>query len=418
MPFEEFDCIVLGDDLPGLWLLRRLQEVSVGKARVCVIGRGQKTNWSVPVAIAETYGMSSQRVLSSLEVVFPDHAYVWDPATLLAKYPELVALDAKSVLLGKKKFPLDALARILRKYPELAFTSPAMWRCFAKSVNPSIELAVLASALLTEIALVSSDSILPPGTQSFVLSSGNGATISHIRPLPQGKVSVQLQTGEVLATRNLVLNDSYSRLAEWVGKKTESWNLLDLGDELSSRRAFFKLSVTVEKGVVPWSLRPLLFLFESDDIPDLDSEVWPVEINPGLDSDELVVWVDAPTQNSQEGLQDRFKLAMRHLGKVFPFLTTGTRSICPPLGMETCYSAEARHRWMENLEQSRDERYERSLLGGRTRKPFLRILSPFVRTDQLYPLGGLRAASEIAGIVWSKKQMQRQGAIRNDLPGR
>ena len=187
---------------------------------------------------------------------------------------------------------------------------------------------------------------------------------------------------------------------------------------MRSRKALYPLRLRVENSGLPCAVRPLTIYFDTDDIPEIESESWPLQVLPGTapGEKEVVLWVPAPREPSLDTLLESFRSGMRRLNHLFPFLHRTLLGISVPLEMESCFLEEERAQALEQLEQSALELYDLTSFSTQTRSPCLTHLFPFLYCHLPYPLGPLCAARKLLEQMVGKKRLKGQSAPSPSVP--
>lgn len=89
MALDEFQCVVLGDEPAGLWILRRLRELAP-EARLGWVSYEQiPPPVCVPVSLARPFRLKELGPSWSAEIVTPSRTLPWSAEALRAAFPEL-----------------------------------------------------------------------------------------------------------------------------------------------------------------------------------------------------------------------------------------------------------------------------------------------------------------------------------------
>ena len=147
------------------------------------------------------------------------------------------------------------------------------------------------------------------------------------------------------------------------------------------------------------TLAPLSIFLETDDIPDMDREVWPLQtrrVGPaGAQRSELILWVQTWRKLCLDTFLSRAREGLNLTYSLFPFLRDAVKQVDIPLKMDTCFTGAQRLGAVEYLENSLLESSCVTSFGTQTRIQGMYSLSPHVRCHLPYPAGTLEAAREL-----------------------
>ena len=146
---DVFDCVIIGDEPAGLWLLqkylslhRQLEQDSHPKApklktpRLGWIRFSRVTSAvALPVAAARAFGIEVVKPWSA-EIVTPDKTMTWQPSTISERFPELPREISQRLFksLGPPTAQqLSAIRFALRAQPELLSWAGGLWKYFGRS---------------------------------------------------------------------------------------------------------------------------------------------------------------------------------------------------------------------------------------------------------------------------------------------
>jgi hypothetical protein len=229
--------------------------------------------------------------------------------------------------------------------------------------------------------------------------------IEEFRDLGKAGLSLRLQGSVGFVTKTLIVSTRWHRLAALSRVNDDLFRAMNIGGELRSDRALCGLRLRVEPQGIPCTVRPLTVLFDTDDIPDVDTEAWPVTLKPAGQERELALWASVNRHLSLDEVLDQFRHGMARLGRTFPFLKQSLVSLSVPLSMDTCFDDEARTRSLDTVENALIENYDYTSLQTQTRLPSLHALLPSNGCHFPFPIGPLHAAKRVLTDIVGKKRL-------------
>jgi hypothetical protein len=235
---------------------------------------------------------------------------------------------------------------------------------------------------------------VPAETSRYPLSLADNP-IEEVECLSNGAISLKFRNQAPIVSRHWVLNLNVHQLARLTAASPEFKKLVSGATEMGAATAQYALRLRVENDGIPCPVRPLSVFFDTDSIPDIDTEIWPIQLFQRSEEKELILWATGPGQASLEMILERFRHGMMRLNHLFPFLSSLVIAQSLPLEMESCASPAARSAALENLETSRIEIYQLTTSQIATRQRGLSAILPFVNCHLPYPLGPLQAAQRL-----------------------
>lgn len=390
---EEFDCLLVGDDPAGLWFLQKYFTDTNGQRKLAWVTQGNDLSHTpLPTVVARHFGIHFKSSWNA-ELRFPRETYVWNEKEVTARFPEENLAKVGELFFANPVAAYAIVTRALRRYPELLSIGQAFWRVLGRTSQSRPETQVLSALLSTELCywdptLLLSEPIAriqAPKVEQPVeeVKSAKGGTLVCVRGATP------------ILAKHVVLNASLHELGRLFGSELSSKKWFTLDPELKASHASYDFSVTAARHAVPWSLKPLTLVFDESEIPDPDQEIWPLWFETSETQSHLKVSLPFSRQVSLEGVQAEFRVQMKKLNTLFPFLAKSLVSIETPLDTESCYSEMARKLLWDRLESRCRESYSLSSLSFRTANPSVFLLGPFAQCHLAYPLGALTAAREV-----------------------
>ena len=414
----EVDFLVVGNSPGGVWLFSHLPEL---------YGEATKMGWLreetnprplyVPTSAVKTFALQGTTPVCS-EVLWPLDGLTWSTEAVAARFPKLplaTLTDASEALLGLTPHQwgrgllntksLDPIRSILRAYPELLGVADAYWKLFGKSESVQVETKLWSLFNCLSLEEWKPEAQIPPGVQPFVCRELS-QSIESVRQTADGLWEIKVKGRGTLHTKNLVLALSVRQLREL--SSAFKFSRLPWESALSHPvdHGLYPLKITLESDRVPAPMRDLTFLLDSFDIPEPDSEIWPIEKRKLSDpsTTELTFWVTGRFDNCLDSLSESFKQAALRLNELLPFASRSIKQFSPGLQFDECGDDEKRMRTLEAMSESFLERYSFSIMEPRTRWKTLFFLGPYFYTQWPYPLGELRAAEVIKHLLAPKKK--------------
>lgn len=399
---EEFQYVILGDEPAGLWLARRLWEE--GKdvnppPRIAVI------HWTdlprptlFPAKLTSSFQIKAPEKRWSAEVVTPRQNFLWNDATLAKKFPELpptlLTGDSPPTDIRPNHAQWNAIRRTIKTHPEILGFSAGLWKAMGRSHKLHPETLVFGTLLCTEIFDWEPLAELPEAVQRFSLLAENNV-LEEAKPLRGGNLCLQFQGQPPISAGQVFLNVSFRRLALLSGGCRDLWNLIHTDGSLRAHEASYPCRLRVENHGLPWTLQPLTIAFDTDEIPEIHSEIWSVQHRALSDERELTLWADSARELSLEAVLHSFRQGMQRLNRLFPFLSRSLIQVSTPLSMESCFEESQRRNAMTLLDSNAREWYDLTSFHTQTKHPALQTLFPFLRCQLPYPVGPLLEAQRL-----------------------
>ena len=420
MPLDEFECLVIGNDAAGLWLLTKLYQAYEARnespmPRMAWVDLGASPRVSfLPVPIAENFGIKTTEKPWSAEMIVPGGSFLWDQASLVEKFPHLQFDKLRAGLFtpGLQQFTLAHQA--IKSYPELLDYAGGLWKIFGRARSPQPETVLLGALACTELVHWNPIADIPAAIQKIEVTSQT-TPIEEFRVLKHGIISVKFKDAAPILAKKVIFNAPLWQLAEIFQGHDNFFHLLNIDHTLVSKRAHYAFKITAEKAAIPCTLKPLSLLFDVEEIPDVETEVWPFYYSETETAKELTLWATGPREISLEALQDRFRGAVGRMNRLFPFLNSSILQFQVPLGPETCHSSETRREIETHLERHAIETYEQSWLNARTRVKHCFVLGPFLNCHLPYPWGQLELAQKLLKEILMKPKRKPKDSTQNPV---
>ncbi len=423
MPLSEFDCIVLGDDPSGLWLLNQLWQQSHGKLRLAHVSFDKDhTPIPLPTLVGSRFNIAPS-ISWSPEMLSPKGTKSWDAATVSKLFPLLGHLMAKPDLLDQSGKLMKALAECVRKEPDLIGFGEGLALTFGKAAKISPALSALYAWLYCEVSYWRPHDELPEGVFRFHWNAKDHF-VEKLSPRGKLGISLQCRDQDPIVSQWVVFNDSWTKLKQLLKQNDVCDSLgLSFSEDTPPSRALYPVTLSVDPGIIPVSVRPVSVYFDSWEIPDMETEICPVQLIKSEAETKLVVWVPGAKDFSLDHLLADCRNGLGRMNRLFPFLTTAIKHIEPSLDLESCYSQDARQAVIETFESRAVESYHFCWLHSKLRISGVERLGPFMNTHWPFPWGGLIAAKELLGPMAKellkpilKAEKQAAAAARKSAP--
>ena len=405
MPLENFQCVVLGDEPAGLWLLRRLAQTNESQQLGWIRLSQSPSPTAVPVPLVTGFGLELGPSWSA-EILTPSASLVWENSTLQETFPELPKEFSRVVSTNVGRSPLStphlaAVRYAIRHRPELLTYASGLWKLLGRAQKLHPETLVAGALLCTELAWWEPHAFLPSDLKTIRLSPlENPIEEAHL--LKNGKLAITFQGHDPIASEHWILNAPWRHLLSLNRKSRDLLSRLNEQEDLRSQHALCGLRLRVGREAVPCTMRPLTVSFNTNDIPDPLNEIRNIELHESQEGEkELVLWVSVPRELSLDTTLDKFREGMKQLNHLLPSLPGSVIHLSVPLTMESCFSEAHRASAIALLEEAFIEHYAFTALQTQTRTAGFYILPPSIHCHLPYPIGPLYAArrllEEIAG---------------------
>jgi hypothetical protein len=402
MANQEFDCVVFGDEPAGLWLLQSLARESVVPLKLGWIRGRSSRPVALPTTVARAFGIPTGETWSP-ELVFPEDSLSWTAASLRARYPDVPLVDLWDAALPSSRAHLNTARAALFRYPELVGQAAGIWKWAGKSWALSPEMMLIGSLQYLETSFWEPMCHVPHEIDRWAVEA-DVPVIESIKPLRAGSIAVQLKEADPFFTKVFIFNSPLCDLKVSLSQLPHKEWPFDVPALPRVSQRLYRLRLQVENGVVPRGTPPICLFFDSDEIPDKDCEMSPVEFTRHENATQIDSWISAPQECSLELLMDRFRQGVRRLNRQMPFLPMSTIHIEAPLGLETCHDEERRQLALSSLEASAIEIYDTTMLHARTPRRGIFDLGPHICSHLLFPLGPLSEAREIRDAILRKQK--------------
>lgn len=408
---EEFDCLVLGDEPAGLWLLREIGAVMAATGGNSSLGWVQlmQTNRRVPVpvSLASDYRLAISEPWH-LEIVTPHATFAWSESEILSRFPRttLPKPSGPSPKAFLRSGAVKAAGDSLRQHPELLGLSHGLWKLVGRTSRVQSETVVLNALHCRSLAWWDPMAELPETVTRVPVPQG-GAGIVSISFSRRGLVSLELADQTTLLARHLVLNASSQATRAMLPRLGALAECLGTREESEPLEALYPFRLTCDAGVIPDCVPAVCALFDEDTLPDPMREIHGLEVAKVGQGRQLTVWESWPRGLSLEGLCDRFRSSLGTLHRLFPFLRDRATGYFPPLGIDSCYGEESRAKMIAELEAQSVRQYGYALITSTTRRRQVSHLPPSLHCYLPYPFGPLWGARETLSAIVGKKRLRQ-----------
>ncbi len=400
MSWTEFDCVVVGDELAAVWLLRQYVELAkkekgAGEVRVGWIRlRPQLRPQAVPHFLREKLGLEAKAPFSA-EIRTPKHDYPWLPDRITERYG--FAPPAWGPLTNSEQ---SQLRYCFQRFPEVFDVGAALWARFGKSSTLSSEKLVESAFRLSQLTYIPLEELAPPQTTIFNCPPGE-TPLKKITRLKTGEISFEFAPGgaddKPIMSRHWILSSGFLEHQQW---KSAGFDVAEyLGVSVTPpSHAFLEFSLEVDNAALSPRQAPITLWSDADQIPDPLREIWPMELErQGGDAKTSKLIAQAPVcfPFDVDTALKQMRESVKRITRLIPWLPECLRSVEFPLGIESCHSAETRAEIESRLWQNLHERYALSSLEVRTRHKGIYVLPASYHSELPYPLGPLRGAKEI-----------------------
>lgn len=397
MPLNEFHCVVLGDQPAGLWLLHRLHGAfgngPIRPAFGWVSFTGKVPRVAVPVPLAEGFGLPTSPRWH-FELVTPQRNLMWKREALEVAFPELQPFFDAPPTLTPTSGQLATVGRALRAHPELLALAHGVWKYVGRTHFAQPENLVWGALRCAEMVWWRPDENLPETVTRLDADSWDHP-IEEIIKLKPGGLSLQFRGMNPVVSKRWVTNLGEQPLRRICSEHKELSDWVGLDGELQGGDCLYSLRVETDDGCIPAGVPPVSILFDTECMPEWDTEMWPLEIERDERGTHLRLLVSAPRHTSLDTLLGRFRQGMQRLNRVFPFLAFAKLRYRHPLNMETCFDDTQRFWAVRGLESDCVELYDRTSLLTQSRHGAITLLGPHLQCNLPYPMGPLSAAQRL-----------------------
>lgn len=407
-----YDLVVLGDEPAGVWLLHETH------ARLTRAGRQPRLLWlslrrgsdhpvCLPAFVAKEMNVLGDKKPWAPGIATPKRHFLWASHDLKHEFPHL-----PDRLVADEPVPTgfpelrhrdwSALRFAIRQHPELLSFAGGVLRFLGRSPKLQPETLVASALACRDLVWWNPYEELPPSVERRSISSQANA-ISELKIARDGLVDVTLLGLDRIQANRWVLNCSWA-LWTAIAWRCESFlDLIPIRDDLRSGRSLIPVDLVVESSAVPIAMTGLTAVFDTEEIPDTQREVYFVENHPAAGKHRrLRLWVSADHRLSLEAATDDLATGIGKLKKLLPPLEQRTLSTSVPLFLETCHSDEMRRDYLESFESELIESYDLASIRAHTRHPNVAALAPSLQCHLPYPLGPLRNAMGLAKEWYGK----------------
>lgn len=422
---EEFDFLIIGNEPAGLWLARRLREELASETpapRIGWVDFGPAPECFFPDKVASLFQLppADPATLFSPAIVSPERTLSWREETLSEFFPELpsslLGSYAPKAPLAPTSAEMSSLRYALRGHPELLPLSAGLWKRLGRAPNLHPETILAATLLCTKLRVWHPTEDLPSSIDAFRLDPVTNP-LTGMKASRGGEIALQFQGLPPLLSRKWILNLPFHLLRRLTQNTPELAALLHASPAMRCHTGLFGLELEVAPGGIPANLSPLTTVLETESIPDLDEEVWPLQLRSKGDKTALTLWATAPQEVSLESTLDQFRKGLGRLNHLFPFLADSIDSLSVPLGMESCFDDETRAAAYDLLEARHWECYQAVSFQTQSRSTALDTFFPFLNCHLPYPVGPMVTAQQwLTEVVRSRKRRKKPSVPSTEIP--
>ncbi len=401
MAFDDFHCIVIGNEPAGLWLLcaldRAYRELQITPRLGWIPQGGATRPVHLPTAFASSLGIEP-RAPWAVEFVTPNETITWNKRTVSERYADLqlpqFIQDPLVALTAPNKEEKLRTRRAILQSPELVGYAQGLWKLLGRAEELLPETLVHYARYFTSLQTWQAIEDLPASIERIEALGWQGDEVG-VRAVAGRGLSLRFPKYEEICSEKWVLNCDTRSLLRAFGKSPKLLDLLEVQPQTKTISARYSLTLTLQKCTLPCPVPPGTLLFETDSIPDPHTEILPLTLSESQGLQELALWVDGPAKISLEAISDRFKTSLGRVNRLFPFLAGSVLETSMPLGIESCFDSEYRRQIEDRLQLETVELFQNTILSPRTRSKALFHLMPQLGSQLPYPLGTLKTAREL-----------------------
>lgn len=418
---QDYDLVVVGDEPAGLWLLHHytqsMQEHGGPGSLAWISLESEQRPRSIPARIGTAFDLQISESWN-LEILSPQQNLIWHPDVLRKRFKDLPEGTGDRVDKSgkdKKKSALEELQtwdkawladmrRALVKNPELFSLSQAVWKWMGRSL-PTVSEAQFANTLrFHDFAYWDPSAMIPKDVSRISLSTGLHP-VDEFKTPRGGPTLVSFRGYGSVSAKRWVWNLPWKQLSALCRRSPGLFQLLNPAlHDASGAEALYGLRIQADAPAVPVPMRPVSIYMEDWQIPDPQTEMWPVQLFSFGQTKELVLWAGAPAEVSLEATQVAFRAALKRLYRLLPFLPSMTKAMSVALDSECSFHEQTRAAWFERLYETRIELYRGSVGNVGARHSAFTLLIPAIDCHLPYPLGTLMAAKNLVREWVPKKK--------------
>lgn len=367
-----FDYLVVGNEPQGLWFLTRLTH-AYQKAKAPL-----KLGWLKSEQIIEKLpfprALSNQFAIKTeghwnIELISKEKHFIWSKESVQKKFPEL--------------FKAPITAEVLYKYDDLYAYALGLWQVFGRSL--SIHPTTLLKNALQCLELADWDPLndLPDSVEQLSLGAGNTAKLDEFKKT----FKITLLDGTSLTTENLILNSSIQSNISLIRNQPLREKALLNKNTLHSK-ALYPIYLQAPSIAINEALKPLTLYFESLNLPNPDTEIFPIFKYPTEDQIKLKTLISSYKNFSSASLKTDVEKNLKVLHHLFPFLSEYLES-CTPYYAHDCLPEDKRTAVLQYFEENRIEKYRMSYSHFVTKHKRIYNIGSDRGSENIYPLGAL-----------------------------
>lgn len=405
MSWTEFDCVVVGDEVSALWLLRQFpelarkeksSEIRLGWVRLTL----QNRPLLVPHAMREKLGLEPKAPFS-VEIRTPKRDILWSPEHIRSRYgfapPGWGPLTANEA---------SQIRYCFQKFPEVFDVGSILWSRLGRSGALTAERLVEAAFRLSELCWVNLEEVAPPQTTVFHYLPSE-APLKKVSRLKSGEISFEFADNQPLVSRTWIVCPRFLEMVQW---KTRGF---DLAEQIGATVAppshgYLSFQMGLEEDTLSARQKNVCLWADADEIPDTDTEVWSYDI-ARENKHEISVTGECPVSfpfDIDTGLK-QMRQSVQRFTRLVPWLPEKLKTLEFPLSLDSCFRDEARVEMELKLWQNVCERFPVSTLETRTRQPGLYLLPASHHSELPYPMGTWRGARDILIDRFGRREYQK-----------
>jgi len=410
---EEFDCVVIGDEPAGLWLLEKLSTrwlstpTGPRKPKLAWISLASVPDCSLPTQACKPFAIHSSDKWSP-EIVTKKESFVWNVETLVKRFPKasIEKIIPESFDMIYHGSQLREASNALKAYPELLGISQGLTRFFTRSESLGPESAILASLLCTEFTQWNPSKGISKFAKCYDFN-GKDTPVEKVYFSQNARIAVQLSSREALLAEHVIFNSDFRSLMPIIKSSPDLQRSIDLGSLTLSEDALFELPMKVESNGLPQIIPRMNLFLDTLEIPEPKSEIWPFSLKVGEDSSVLSLWSQNKKSVHLESILESLKAGYQRMNWLFPFLSDHLLSLTVPMDLESCSQEDSRTELINYLETNSIEKYRLAKKDANTRHPQISLLTPNLQCFYPYPCGPLMVAKDLLKQLVQKKKLTK-----------
>jgi hypothetical protein len=362
----------VGNEPQGLWFLTRLTH-AYQKAKAPLKLGWLRTDQIIekvpfPRSLASQYAIKTEGHWN-IELISKEKHCLWSKEVVQKKFPELF------------KGPITA--EVLYKYEDLYAYALGLWKVFGRSL--AIHPITLLKNALQCLDLADWDPLkdLPESVEQLTMSSIQTSKLEEFKKT----FKITLADGTSLTTENLVLNMSVNSNLSLIKNPALREKALLTKTTLHSK-SLYPIYLQAPTIAINEALKPITLYFESLNLPNPDTEIFPIFKYPTEESVTLKALVSSYKNFSSQSLKSDVENNLKVLNHLFPFLSEYLES-CTPYFAHDCLPEDKRASVLHYFEENRIEKYRMSYSHFMTKHKRIYNIGSDRGAENIYPLGAL-----------------------------